>query len=278
MSVYVGAVGVTHNPLLWRTLRPEPIDAGLADVARGFVELSRWLVERRPDVVIVVGTDHMTRLSTDNMPAFLVGKGARHPAIFWNETREFGIPQMELPGDRHVGGHLLRSGLQNGFDLAFSDEIRLDHAFVVPASFLLPDPSMPIVPIMTNCIAPPMPPAERFLRLGEMLRSSIESMPGDRRVAIIASGHLSVEVGGPRQFAGAPDPGFDASMTELIAAGAVDEVLERATPERMTAAGNVTHQFLNFLVAMGASGGQPAERAEQVTSRFTASPFYAWGA
>lgn len=276
MAEFVGAVGVTHNPLLWRTLRPEPIDAPLADVAAGFDGLARWLGERRPDVVLVVGTDHMTRLSTDNMPAFLIAKGARHPAIFWNETREFGIPQMELAGDREVGAHLLRDGLSRGFDLAFSDEIRLDHAFVIPYTFLVPDGTIPVVPILTNCIAPPMPPAARFLRLGELLRESIERLPGGRRVAIIASGHLSVEVGGPRQFSGAPDTAFDATVTRMIAAGDIDALLDEATPERMTRAGNVTHQFMNFLVALGAAGGAPAVRAEQITSRFTASPFYAW--
>lgn len=278
MSTFVGAVGVTHNPLLWKTLRPEPLDAPLADVAEGYAALATWLADRRADVVLVVGTDHMTRLSTDNMPTFLIGKGPRHSAIFWNETREFGIPQMELDGDREVGSHLLRSGLDQGFDLAYSDDIRLDHAFVVPYTFLVPSHDIPVVPVFTNCIAPPLPPAARFLRLGEMLRDAIEHLPGDRRVAIISSGHLSVEVGGPRQFAGAPSPDFDDSMTELIARGAVDEIIAGSTPEALTRAGNVTHQFMNFLVALGAAGGSPAVRAESITSRFTASPFYAWEA
>jgi protocatechuate 4,5-dioxygenase, beta chain len=40
----------------------------------------------------------------------------------------------------------------------------------------------------------------------------------------------------------------------------------------------VTHQFLNFLVALGAAGGSAAVTAKSVDSRFTASPFYAWEA
>jgi protocatechuate 4,5-dioxygenase, beta chain len=278
MAELVGVVGVTHNPLLWRTMQPEPLDQGLADVAAGFMQLAGWLDARRPDAVLVIGTDHMTRFTTENMPAFLIGKAARHPAIFWNETREFGIPQMELEGDPAIAGGLLRGGLQRGFDLAYSDAMRLDHAFVVPYAFLFPGGGPPLIPLFTNCIAPPLPPAARFLQLGHMLRDAIEALPGAQRIAIVASGHLSVEVGGPRQFSGAPDPTFDRTMTELFAQGAVDELVERSTPEALTAAGNVTHQFMNFLVALGAAGGSAAVTAESVDSRFTASPFYAWEA
>ena len=38
----------------------------------------------------------------------------------------------------------------------------------------------------------------------------VESWPSDLRVAIIGTGHLSLELGGPRQFGPhGPDPEFD---------------------------------------------------------------------
>ncbi len=275
MGSVVGAFGVTHNPLLWRFLTGPELPEDLVGVRDGFARLAAEVAALRPDAVIVVGTDHMTQLATDLMPAFLVGKAARFPAIFWNETREFGIPGMSFDGHPELARHLLGHGLATGFDLAFSDGIRLDHAFALPHRFLVPDGGVPIVPLFTNCIAPPFPPARRFLALGGMLAEAVEATPDPVRVVVVASGHLSVEVGGPRQFSGAPDPAFDAEMTALLGSGRVDDVIARCTPEQLTRAGNVTHQFMNFLVAAGAVGGAAAATA--VPSRFTASPFYRWG-
>jgi hypothetical protein len=87
---------------------------------------------------------------------------------------------------------------------------------------------------------------------------------------------LATEVGGPRHFAGSPDLDFDRDAVALVGAGAMDALAQLATFERLTAAGNVSHQFLNFVLAMGVAGGQPAAEARAVYSRFATSPFFEW--
>ena len=52
------------------------------------------LTRARPDVLVMVGSDHFHQLWLDNMPQFLVGKAPFYDANFYNEEREFGLPRM----------------------------------------------------------------------------------------------------------------------------------------------------------------------------------------
>ena len=181
-----------------------------------------------------------------------------------------------LTGDVELASWLLHDGLTRGVDYSSSDEYRADHSVLVPMHYLTPALDIPIVPIFTNCIAPPLPSAERFFEVGRAVRASIEAAPLPRRVAVLASGHLATEVGGPRHFQGSPDLQFDADAVEMVRAGKLGELGRLASFERLREAGNVSHQFLNFVAAMGAVGGRPATHAVAKYSRFATSPFFEW--
>lgn len=271
MAEIVGIFGTTHNPLLWRARGDD-----LAATRAGFSLLAERLAAARPDVIVVVATDHLTQWFYDNMPSFLVGKAPSIPATFWNEEREFGLPTAALQGDPALARDLLGGGIERGVDFAASDGFRADHSVLLPLLYLTPSLDIPVVPVFTNCMAPPLPPAARFFHLGSVIRQAIEDSPLTRRVAVVSSGHLATEVGGPRHFAGSPDPGFDEQAVEWMRAGDVDGVLKALTYERLREAGNVTHQFLNFLVTMGVAGGAPAAYADGAASRFATSPFFEW--
>ena len=47
--------------------------------------------DARPDVLVMIGSDHFHQLWLDNMPQFLVGKAPWFDANFYNEEREFGL-------------------------------------------------------------------------------------------------------------------------------------------------------------------------------------------
>jgi hypothetical protein len=97
-------------------------------------------------------------------------------------------------------------------------------------------------------------------------------------VAVIASGHLSYELGGPRQFAGvSPGPDFDRQAVGWIRAGDVAGAVDGSSIDRMLEAGNLTFQYLNFIAAMTAAGRVAASVAEGVKCRFGTEPFFAWG-
>jgi hypothetical protein len=71
------------------------------------------LTRANPEPMVLGGSDHFHQLFYDNMPQFLVGKAPYCDANYYNEE---------------LSAHLLRAGLDAGFDFAFSNALRVDHS------------------------------------------------------------------------------------------------------------------------------------------------------
>jgi protocatechuate 4,5-dioxygenase beta chain len=212
------------------------------------------------------------------MPQFLVGKAPWFDANWYNEEREFGLPRMKLRGEEALAAHILREGLDRDFDLAFSNELRIDHSVTCPIITLRPQADLPIVPIYTNIFAPPLPQPRRFVALGRAIREMVESWESDQRVAIIGTGHLSLELGGPRQFGEhGPDPEFDRKAVEWIASGDIDGCLAEVTLDSLHRPGNATHGFMDFMLMMGVAGeGQKADHVDSLDLFHTMEAYFTW--
>ncbi|MDH4119253.1 MAG: extradiol ring-cleavage dioxygenase [Acidimicrobiia bacterium] len=276
MAELAGAFGVPHTPLLWRLMAEEP-PPDLRVVADEFARFRALIEEAGPDVIVFVASDHFHQYSHRNMATFAVGKADVIAGTYPNEEASFGLPRIQVPGHPGIARAILgRETLGGRFDFAFSDEPRLDHAYVVPLLYLVPDLSIPVVPIHTNTNAPPLPTARRFTELGVYLREAIEAWPSSERVLVLGTGHLAYELGGPRQFSGeSTDPDFDRSAVGWIRDGALTEAVEGCTFDRLLAAGNLSFQFLNFLT-LAALSGTRATTAEGVGCRFGNEPFFSW--
>lgn len=90
-----------------------------------------------------------------------------------------------------------------------------------------------------------------------MRRIITEVLPDDLRVGVIAGGHMSTEIGGPRASQASIDREFDAQVTDLTARGDVETLLREMTWERLLQAGNTTYAFLAYLLAVGLADGRP---------------------
>ena len=251
MAEVVAVIASTHHPFYLRAstatgeARPPFADEWVAKVETFRATLTRV----NPDLLVMVGSDHFHQLWLDNMPQFLIGKAPFYDANWYNEEREFGLPRMRLAGNVDLSSHLLRQGLDAGFDLAFSNELRIDHSITCPIITLRPQADLPIVPIYTNIFAPPLPQPARF----------VESWPSHLRVAIIGTGHLSLELGGPRQFGPhGPDPEFDRKAVDWIAKGDIEGCLAEVTLDSLHTPGNATHGFMDFMLMMGVAGDHVA--------------------
>jgi protocatechuate 4,5-dioxygenase, beta chain len=236
------------------------------------------LTRARPDVLVMIGSDHFHQFWLDNLPQFLVGKAPFFDGNFYNEEREFGLPRMTLRGHEDLAAHILRDGLDRNFDLAFSNELRIDHSITCPIITLRPQADLPIVPIYTNIFAPPMPQPRRFVELGYTIRELVESWPSDLRVAIVGTGHLSLELGGPRQFGShGPDPEFDRKAVEWIATGDLKGCLAEVTLDSLHAPGNATHGFMDFMLMMGVAGeGFTADHVDTLDLFHTMEAYFTW--
>src|SRR5437763_10665060 len=280
MATITAVIASTHHPFYYRAStstgddRPPFADEWVAKV-EAFRET---LTRAAPDVLVMVGSDHFHQLWLDNMPQFLVGKAPAYDANWYNEEREFGLPRMTLPGDVAFSSHILREGLDAGFDLAFSNELRIDHSTTCPIITLRPQGDLPIVPIYTNIFAPPLPQPKRFVQLGQTIRTLVESMPGNQRVAVIGTGHLSLELGGPRQFGPhGPDPEFDRKAVEWIASGDINGALREVTLDSLWTPGNATHGFMDFMLMMGVAGdNQRADYVDTLDLFHTMEAYFTW--
>ena len=198
----------------------------------------------------------------------------RARAACWESTQ---CPRTTR-GSKDLSAHILRGGLDSGFDLAFSNELRIDHSVTCPIITLRPDADLPIVPIYTNIFAPPLPQPKRFVQLGQSIRDLVESWPSDKRVAIIGTGHLSLELGGPRQFGPhGPDPEFDRKAVEWIASGDIEKALGEVSLESLWEPGNATHGFMDFMLMMGVAGaGIKADYVDTLDLFHTMEAYFTW--
>src|SRR4051812_22523309 len=171
MATVAAVIASTHHPFYLKASTATGTDRPpFADEWQAKIEAFRETLTRaEPDVLVMVGSDHFHQLWLDNMPQFLVGKAPFYDANWYNEE---------------LSAHILREGIDRDFDLAFSNELRIDHSITCPIITLRPEADLPIVPIYTNIFAPPLPRPKRFVQLGEALREIVEQWPSDLRVAI----------------------------------------------------------------------------------------------
>jgi aromatic ring-opening dioxygenase catalytic subunit (LigB family) len=123
--------------------------------------------------------------------------------------------------------------------------------------YLNPEGDIALVPVTMNCTVPPIPTSERAYEVGIALREMVHAYPGAERVAVLATGGLSHEPGGPRYFW--VDEEFDRWFLDLLRKGDHAALLRECTLERMEAAGSGgTAELLAWMVALAFTTG-PAE-------------------
>ncbi len=279
MANLVAILATTHHPFYYRasTAPPHSKPPFADEWVRKVTAYRETLTRAKPDVLVMVGADHFHQLFYDNMPQFLIGKAPFYDANHLNEERGFGMPRMLLKGHEELSMYLLRGALDADFDLASSNELRVDHSITCPIITIRPQADLPIVPIYTNIFTPPLPRPRRFVELGRTLRRLVEAWPSDQRVAIIGTGHLSLELGGPRHFGPhGPDPEFDRNALEWIASGNIKDALQEVSLESLYKPGNATYGFLDFMLMMGVAGENRADYADSLDLYHTMEAYFTW--
>ncbi|MEI4273850.1 extradiol ring-cleavage dioxygenase [Klenkia sp. LSe6-5] len=280
MAVVGAVLATTHHPFFYRETVLTPAEKRRPEAAEWKRKVEAYretLTASRPDVLVMVGADHFHQLFYDNYPTFLIGKQPKYDATFHNEERYFGLPKFVLDGNEDLSGFMLQGLIDRGFDFAVSHELKIDHSITCAIVTVRPDADLPIVPIYTNIFAPPLASPSRFYALGRAIREVIEAYPSDQRVAVIGTGHLSLEIGGPRQFQStAPDIEFDRRAVQWLADGDIDAILQNVTPEVLEAAGNATDGFLDLVLMLGVAGPGPAHYADHIELFQTTEAFFTW--
>ncbi len=256
MARVVAAMAMTHSPGLTGWFDRAPV-AQQAEARRALDEMRRRLAAARPDVIVAFSNDHLLNWPINNTPEYTVGIGAEHvgPADWYDEWLALG--KYRIPGHPALARHLVTAGARQRLAFAHLREMQFDDGFSVPMHYLNPDGAIPLVPVSMNCTVPPIPTPDRAYQVGTALRDLLRAYPEDLRVAVLGTGGLSHEPGGPRYFW--VDEAFDRWFLGLLAGGDHRTLLAECTLERMEEAGSGgTAELLAWILVMAFTRG-PAE-------------------
>jgi protocatechuate 4,5-dioxygenase, beta chain len=280
MAELSAVLATTHHPFYLKATQLTPPEEQMPQAPEWKRKVEAYretLTAANPDILVMVGSDHFHQFFSDNYPTFLIGKQPKYDATFYNEEREFSIPKYVLDGDEDLSGFMFQGLLDRGFDFSISHELKIDHSIICPIITTRPEADLPVVPIYANIFVPPMPSPKRFYDLGRAIREVIDEYPSNMRVAAIGTGHLSLELGGPRQFkATGPDPVFDRQAIEWLATGDIDAILANVTHESLAATGNATAGFMVLILMLGVAGPIRASYVDNFDLFHTMEAYITW--
>jgi 2,3-dihydroxyphenylpropionate 1,2-dioxygenase len=186
VSEIIGLVGISHSPFATMLPPPDASQPGgrfLADAARVASAVARLA----PDAAVVIGPDHFHANFYDVMPPFVLGVEEAEG------FGDFGSRSGPLPVAAELAWPI-RDGLAGaGFDVALSYALTVDHGVVQSYDLICGagGAGLPLVPLVVNTAAPPLPSMERCAALGRALGAAIRAADFGGRVLLIASGGLS---------------------------------------------------------------------------------------
>ncbi|HEX5431532.1 MAG TPA: hypothetical protein VFW83_06175, partial [Bryobacteraceae bacterium] len=245
MGKIVAAVATVHAPQLFvrpPTEIPEQLDADIAAMR----EIGKDVEEAKPDLAVVIGSDHLETFFLSSVPTFAVVAGETSHAHFANQN-------WKVPVHLPFADYLLEKLMQRGFDMAYSQDAILGHAYAAVYEWVIEGRKIPVVPLFVNTYLPPLPSPQRCFALGKALGEIIAERP--ERVAIISSGGLSHYPGTWKY----PQPAYDFDYwaIAMMERGNIEPLLN-LTSEQLDEVGNTEMLPWYFLFgALTAAGIKP---------------------
>ena len=245
MGEIVAAVATCHTPYMF-TRPPDENPQQLDQAGRAMQELGTVLDETKPDAIIFLGADHVETFSVTCIPSFAIIAGSRAIARFAGR-------EHNLPIHREMAEDILNKLVVNHhFDMAYSEDAELGHAFSIPFEYVIGKRDIPVIPFFTNVYVPPLPTPRRCEALGQALAEIVRGRK--ERVAIIASGGMS-HFPGTHKY-NFPEFDFDRWLLSELETGNTDALL-RMSGTQLDEVGNT--ELLSWAVMFGAIGKVPGE-------------------
>lgn len=246
MAEIVSIHATSHTPVMINF--PDAISSeDRQEIFSAFRSVGEEILAARPDAVVVISDDHVHNFFMNNFPAFCIGAAASYPTPVEHWLK---VSKQTLRGDAALGAHLLGEALNNGFDPSFSMDLTLDHGVLTPLHLAEVAADVAVVPLLVNCVQPPLPPMSRALQWGQFLGKALRSYEGCERVSILATGGISHDIATPRM--GLVNEAFDRRFMSLLASKDDAALVKHAT-EHVNEAGNGAEEIRTWLVAHGAA-------------------------
>lgn len=194
MAEIVLGVGASHSTLM-NTDWDKVIHKQDAERFRAALREARDAVaEVAPDVVVIVGSNHFRGFWLDLLPAFTLGVGEVVA------SGEAGTPEGPQRTDTGFARTLAEVLVDAGTEVAISARLQIDHGQSHAIQYVLEGLDVPVVPLVVNVFAAPLPRMSRCVELGRNVAAAVAAIPDGRKVAVIASGGLSHELPWPSDW------------------------------------------------------------------------------
>ena len=113
----------------------------------------------------------------------------------------FCVSLLDLGDERTSISSLMKSVMQDDFDITIANKMDADHGLTVPLTLMCGQPHAwpcPVIPIATNVVPFPVPSGQRGLKLDRARRKAAESFDSDLKVQIWGTGGMSHQLQGGR--------------------------------------------------------------------------------
>ncbi|MGE3745127.1 MAG: 3-carboxyethylcatechol 2,3-dioxygenase [Sphingomonadaceae bacterium] len=175
-----GVICLSHSPLMHHNRAPGDVEARWNGA---IAEARRYLVDVEADLCLVFFPDHLNGFLYNLLPPFCVGAAGQSLGDFGTVPGPINIPEA-IAADCHA------FCVARSIDAAISYDMLVDHGGTQPFEMLADiDRMSGFVPLLINCIAPPMPSFTRAREIGRIVGDWAAQRR--ERIVIIGSGGLS---------------------------------------------------------------------------------------
>ena len=249
-------------------LTPEVMRDKSERVQRHIRTLVDTIAEARVDVVVMMGDDEDENITGDNRPAMMIYWGDSYhlipravpegaDAMTRMMAEAWGKTEGDHPTAGALGLHLVERLIEAEFDVASSDSQPAGQGMAHGFGYLIerltpPGISIPFVPVILNVHTPPnQPTPKRLYDFGKAVREALLSWPGEERVAVVATGGLSVGI-------------VDEDLDRLALAGMAERDMDKLAALPRTWMQGSQGEVLCWIAAAGAADHLEMELLEYI--------------
>lgn len=233
---------------------PAPDRERVQRILAGMTELGRRAAAARPDVLLIITSEHLFNMDLGVQPPFTIGTASE-----WTPFGDLDIPRRPFPGHRDFARKLVMHCTGHDFDIAVSETIRPDHGVALPLLFIRPWGRIPVVPLFVNINMEPAPAPNRCLKLARSIREYIvTARPAGERVGIVASGGMShwLMIEGTGTIA----EEFDREWIDRFTSARGEEFGELSCEDIVENAGNGGLEIINWMMMTAMVPGATGEK------------------
>jgi 2'-aminobiphenyl-2,3-diol 1,2-dioxygenase, large subunit len=228
---------------------PDGVEARAERVFDGMLAIGHHIRASRPDVLMIVTSDHLNNFRLDRQIPFAVGLSDAY-----TPQGDLGVPQVPFPGHREFATGLAAWAAEHEFDLVGAEGIKPDHGLGLPNAVINTDQRLPVVPVYVNSVMSPPPSCRRSFRLGQIIRDYVErGRPPGERVAIVGAGGLSHWLCVPGE--GRVNADWDRRIIDRFISGRASELIALTREAILAEGGNGGLEIAAWMCMAGAVPG-----------------------